>query len=281
MNPSAVIALDERAPSRATLRGVSSPTPDASGSPFSALIDAKLEGDRETHRLRARLRDLAAQVCQADERARRSLAGDLHDEAGAILTAANLTIARAEFLLPANASAACADALRQARECLAEVAETSHRIVEGLHAPALDDGLAAALAEWLASFGARAGLAINLSCSVEIYAQRLPQGIAVALFRIAQESLGNVARHAHATRANVTLAADDDALTLVVEDDGIGITPAARRKAGRFGLASMRSRCEAFGGTLRVAASKTGGTCVRARLPWTAAPRPALRAVNA
>ncbi|MDR5855949.1 ATP-binding protein [Caballeronia sp. LZ062] len=280
MNPSAVIALDERAPSRASLRGVSSPTPDAPGSPFSALIDAKLRGDRENQRLRARLRDLAAQAGAADERARRHLAGDLHDEAGAILTAANIAIARAEFLLPADAPAACAEALRHARECLAEVAATNHRIVEGLHAPSLEDGLAAALAEWLASFGARAGLVVNLSCSVEIYARRLPQNLAVALFRIAQESLGNVARHAHATRANVTLTADDEAVTLVVEDDGIGITPAARRKSGRLGLASMRTRCEAFGGALRVAASSTGGTCVRARLPLTATPRAALRAVN-
>ncbi|WP_244847579.1 sensor histidine kinase [Caballeronia sp. SL2Y3] len=280
MNPSALIGLDQRATSSATVRGVSSATPEASGLPFSVLFDAKRESDREVERLRARVRDLASQVCAADERVRRSIAADLHDEAGAILTAANLAVARAEYLLPADAPAACSEALRQARECLAEVAASNHRIVEGLHAPALDDGLPAALAEWLATFGARAGLSVNLSCSVEIYAKRLPQGLSHAFFRITQEALNNVARHAHATRANVTLTADDDALTLVVDDDGIGITPAARRKAGRLGFESMRARCEAFGGTLRVSASKTGGTCVRARLPWTAAPRAALRAVN-
>jgi two-component system, NarL family, sensor histidine kinase UhpB len=67
----------------------------------------------------------------------------------------------------------------------------------------------------------------------------------------------------------------------VVEDDGVGISPLARRKPGRFGLSGMRSRCEALGGSLRVAAAKSGGTTVRARLPWDAAPRRALRAVHA
>jgi signal transduction histidine kinase len=68
-------------------------------------------------------------------------------------------------------------------------------------------------------------------------------------------------------------------VTLTVEDDGVGISAAARRKSGRFGLSGMRARCEALGGSLRVAAAKSGGTCVRARLPWTAA-RPGLFALS-
>lgn len=281
MNPLAVVARDERATPRAMLRGVSSPTPDASSSPFSALIDAKLQSDREVERLRARVRALATQLTSAEERVCASIARDLHDETGAILTAANLAIARAQFSLPADAPAACAEALRQARECLAEAADASHRIVEGMHAPSFPNGLASALAEWIAGFGARTGIRVNLSWVVEIDSGRLPNDMALALFRVTQEALGNVARHAQATQAIVSVAADDCALTLAVEDDGIGITQAARRKAGRFGLAGMRSRCEAFGGSLRVVSLKAGGTCVRARLPFAAAPRLALRAVNA
>ncbi len=85
------------------------------------------------------------------------------------------------------------------------------------------------------------------------------------LFRVMQEALGNVARH-----ARVNIVVDAHAVTLVVEDDGVGISAVARRKAGRFGLSSMRSRCEALGGSLRVASAKGGGTSRRM-----------LRAVNA
>ncbi|WP_244814695.1 sensor histidine kinase [Caballeronia sp. Lep1P3] len=280
MNTSDVVTLDERATPRAMLRGFSPAAPESAVSPYSALIDAKLEGDREIQRLRARVRDLAMQLSRADERARRSLADDLHDETGAILTVASLAIGRAEFSLPADAPAACAEALRQARECLADVAETSHRLVEGLHAPALDSGLNAALEHFVASFAARSGIRVDLSCSVENALDGLSREMALALLRVTQEALGNVARHAHATHATVNITADAHALTLVIDDDGIGMTPAARRKSGRFGLAGMRARCEAFGGTLRVASSRSGGTSVRARLPWNAASRPALRAVN-
>lgn len=278
MNTSALAALDERTTPRANLRGVSSSTMEAPGSPLSALIDAKLRGDRELQRLNARVRELTAQLAAADERARRSIAGDLHDETGALFTAANLAIGRAAFFLPPDAPAACVEALRQARECLVEAADASHRIVEGLHAPAFNSAFADVLADWIDRFGARSALRINLSCSVEIH---VPDDVALALFRVAQEALGNVARHAGAEHATVTVTADAHGVSLVVEDDGVGITPAARRKTGRFGLAGMRARCEAFGGSLRVAASKTGGTLVRARLPWTAAPRTMLRAVNA
>lgn len=102
----------------------------------------------------------------------------------------------------------------------------------------------------------------------------------LAFLRVMQEALGNVARHANATHASTTVEVDGDAVTLSVEDDGVGISAAARRKSGCFGLSGMRARCEALGGSLRFAAAKPAGTCVRARLPWTAA-RPGLFALSA
>jgi signal transduction histidine kinase len=287
MNPSATITLDESPYQslnrRAALRGVSSPAPESPGasfaSPYSALIDAKLEGDRQIQRLTARVQELAALLAATDERARRALAQDLHDETGAALTVANLALARAEHWLPADAPAALGDALHQARAALADVSETSHRIVEGLQTPTFDAGFAATLAGWIASFGTRTALAVDFACPGDARLERMSHDMSLALFRVMQEALGNVARHAQAARASATVSLDAQGVTLTVEDDGVGISAAARRKSGRFGLSGMRARCEALGGSLRVAAAKSGGTCVRARLPWTAA-RPGLFALS-
>ncbi|MDR5835320.1 sensor histidine kinase [Caballeronia sp. LZ034LL] len=287
MNPPATISLDETPIRRAQLRGVSSPPPECPGasfslpssSPWSALIDAKLKGDRQIQRLTARVQELAALLAATEERARQALAQDLHDETGAALTVANLALARAGHWLPADAPAALDDALHQARAALAEVSETSHRIVEGLHVPTFAAGLGAELVSWIESFRVRTTLSVTFACAQDAHLDRLSDDMSLALFRVAQEALGNVARHAGATRANVTLDADNDAVTLTVEDDGIGISAAARRKSGRFGLSGMRARCESLCGSLRVVAAKPTGTIVRARLPWAAA-RPALFAVG-
>ncbi|SAK39873.1 sensor kinase protein [Caballeronia catudaia] len=287
MNPSATIALDESTHHslnrRASPRGVPSSSPDHAGasfvSPYSALIDAKLKGDRQIQRLTARVQELAALLAATEERARQSLAQDLHDNTGAALTVANLALARAEHWLPADAPAAIGDALHQARAALADVCETSHRIVEGLQTPAFDANFAATLADWIASFGARTAISVDFCCPDDPRLERLSHDMSLALFRVMQEALGNVARHAQAARASVAVSVDAQAVTLIVEDDGVGISAAARRKSGRFGLAGMRARCEALGGNLRVAGAKPVGTAVRARLPWTAA-RPGLFALS-
>jgi len=284
MNPSATITLDESPIRRAPLRGVSAPALECAGAPFaspySALIDAKLKGDRQIQRLNARVQELAALLAATEERARQALAQDFHDETGAALTVANLALARAGHWLPADAPATLGDALYQARAALAEVCEASHRIVEGLQTPKLDANFAATLAGWVASFGARTAIAVDFSCPGDARLDRMSHDMSLALFRLMQEALGNVARHAHAARAHVSIALDAQGVVLSIVDDGVGISAAARRKSGRFGLSGMRARCEALGGSLRVAATKPAGTCVRARLPWTAA-RPGLFALSA
>lgn len=275
MNPSATITLDESPIRRAPLRAVPSPSPECSGasfaSPYSALIDAKLKGDRQIQRLTARVQELAALLAGTEERARQALAQDLHDASGAALTVANIALARAEHWLPADAPAALDDALHQARAALADVCETSHRIVEGLQTPTFDANFAATLAGWIADFGARTAIAVDFSCPDDARLDRMSHDMSLALFRVMQEALGNVARHAHAGHARVSVALDGQGVILLVEDDGVGISAAARRKSGRFGLSGMRARCEALGGNLRVAAAKPAGTCVRARFPWAAA----------
>jgi two-component system, NarL family, sensor histidine kinase UhpB len=243
--------------------------------------EVKHEGDRRVERLTARVRDLAAQIVSVEEHTRRALAQDLHDDAGAAMTAANIALARVAHWLPADVPDACADALKQARASLAEITEACHRIVEDLHEPSFDAGVATAIEQWIAGFSEQTAIPVIFNQSVEIPLDRLPRDIAIALFRVMQEALSNVARHAQATQVSVSIVLDAQSVTLTVDDDGIGITPMARRKTRRFGLSGMRSRCEALGGTMRIAAAKAGGTSVRARLPLNGAARRMLRVLNA
>ncbi|WP_277186712.1 sensor histidine kinase [Caballeronia sp. BR00000012568055] len=272
MKPSARVSA-----SRASLAASSA----ASASSSACEGEGKLEGDRRIERLTARVRDLAAQIVSVEEHTRRALAQDLHDDAGAAMTAANIALARVAHWLPADAPDACADALRQARACLADITEACHRIVEDLHEPAFDLGVGVAIEQWIAGFSEQTAIPVNFNQSVEIPLDRLPRDIAIALYRVMQEALSNAARHAQATRVSVSIALDAQSVTLIVEDDGVGITPVARRKTGRFGLSGMRSRCDAPGGSLRIVAAKAGGTSVRARLPLNGAARRMLRVLNA
>ncbi|MDR5749256.1 MULTISPECIES: ATP-binding protein [unclassified Caballeronia] len=255
--------------------GVPSTRATGEQSAISALIDARLAADREIQRLSARVQQLSAQLVAVDERVRRSLAQDLHDDAGSALTAARFALARIETWLPADAPAPCGEALQTARQSLDAACDATHRVVANSHAPCFDDGVAAALVDWAARFAAVTSLDVHVAYRADDHRlARLPEAIALAVFRVAQEALNNVARHASAGKASVRIAADARFVTLVIEDDGIGIPAAARRKRGRFGLAGMRARCDALGGSLRLSAAKTGGTTVRARFPLMCATSP-------
>ncbi len=181
----------------------------------------------------------------------------------------------------------------------------ARRAVAELHGPQLDAGIVGALSQWVGEFAARTGLRTSLVCAADVRLTRLSADAALAVFRVAQEALNNVAKHAQASGADVRLEATRRYLTLTVSDDGVGLRPRAAQGAGPrgtgqrdgcFGIAGMRARCEAFDGKLRVAAGKdegkgaggrskhARGTTLRARFAWdamlTAAPTVARRALS-
>ena len=231
-------------------------------------------------RLEARLAKLSADLQSAREDERARLAADLHDEFGALLTAARLALARAEAWLPADAPAACRTALTQSDDALGALGCASRRLTTALHEPCLDHGLSAALARWVDAFAAQTQLLIRLVCPTDdARLAALPHDVAVTLFRIAQEALNNAAKHAAASEIEVVVAVGPRYLTLSVIDDGRGLPLGAARRGrrrtgdqddGGFGLQGMRARCRACGGTLRVASTPGAGTALRARLPWPA-----------
>ncbi len=220
----------------------------AAGSDASS--GAQADEQSEIARLRARVRELAAEVVHAQESVRRHVAQELHDSAGAELTAARFALAGVETWLPADAPPQCAASLAVAGRSLDAVSDATRRAIDELHAPLLENGIVRALSEWTRSFAARTRLRTSFVCAADARLTHLPADAALAVLRVAQEALNNVAKHARASGADVRIETNREYLTLIIADDGIGLPPPAERREHQFGLSGMRARCEAFDGQL-------------------------------
>jgi signal transduction histidine kinase len=161
--------------------------------------------------------------------------------------------------------------LGRARELVDDALAELRALIFELRPPALEsDGLAAAVRKHADVIGRAHGLAAAVRADTEDAAEdgRPAPGVESALFRVVQEALHNVVRHAGATSASVTIESDADAVSVVVEDDGIGFDPGSRAIASRrLGLVSMRERVAALGGEVDIVSSPGEGTTVRARVP--------------
>jgi signal transduction histidine kinase len=196
----------------------------------------------------------------AREEERRRLRGDLHDGLGPTLAGAVLTIDAARRVLATDPEAADALLDRAAASVEGTVADV-RRLVYGLRPPALDQlGLTGALRQHAAALN---GAELDCTISAPDPLPPLPAAVEAATFRIAQEALANVARHAHARTAVVSITAGET-LRLEVADDGCGLPE--DRHAG-VGLTSMRERASELGGSFELAAAAGGGTIVRVELP--------------
>jgi two-component system, NarL family, sensor histidine kinase UhpB len=238
----------------------------------AAALSTESPDPAEVAELRERVRALAAALVSAQEAAHRHIARELHDSAGAELTGAHFSLAGIDTWLPADAPPQCVDALAAAQRSLQAVCETTRRIVADLHGPTLERGLVNALSRWTREFASRTGLRVSLTSAADRRLARLPADAALAVFRVAQEALNNVAKHAKASAADIVIDNSDDFLTLIVKDDGIGNVE--RRRNGQFGIGGMRARCEAFDGAFQIDLAKPGerrprhGTTVRATFAW-------------
>lgn len=207
-------------------------------------------------------RRLGRAVWRVQEDERRRLARELHDGIGQNLTALKHGLAQLEADVPAAQRSRLQAAIALCHETLEDTREMSRL----LRPPILDDlGLEAAL-RWLArSVGESASLAIELEVD------QLPAvdgDVQTLLFRVAQEALNNVAKHAQATSVLVRLAGRGPMLVLHVADDGRGFDPRAVVPSGGSGIGGMRERLRLYGGTLELRASPGEGTRLRAALPW-------------
>jgi two-component system sensor kinase len=234
-------------------------------------ISSRKAAEDALRQSQAELRELSAQVLQAREDEKTRIARELHDELGQQLTALKMDLAWARERLAAGNNEVAVKLARMNATLDSTVAAT-RRISADLRPLMLDDlGLAEA-AEWLCEdFSTRSGIDCELELPDPEAVSALGALTATALYRILQESLTNVARHAQAHHVHVELARRGDEVVLRVEDDGRGITAEDRRKARSFGLKGLSERAHYLGGTAEIASAPSGGTRVSVRIPATEA----------
>jgi PAS domain S-box-containing protein len=212
------------------------------------------------------LQSFSQMLIETQEGERRRIARELHDEVGQVLTAIRLNLVA---LHHSASSSPIAQKLEESIAIIDRALEQVRELSLDLRPLVLDDlGLVAALRWYLDREAERAGLAAKLSAGE--LEKRLPPELETACFRIAQEALTNVVRHAKAKHVWVELSERGGELLLIIRDDGIGFDPAALRGKGsevRLGLMGMRERALIVGGTIEFVSAPGKGTEVRARFP--------------
>ncbi len=215
--------------------------------------EALLLGAEEREKAR---RETLRRVVEAQEAERRRIARELHDDTGQSLASVLMGLRRAE---ESRDPAETARILTELRETITGSIRDLRALAVELRSTALDDfGLKAALERLTETFGRRTGLQIDLQTSG--LEERLPDPVETALYRIVQESLTNVAKHAGAGTVSVVAQHHAGRAVVVIEDDGRGFETTAA--LGGLGLVSMRDRVELVGGNLRVESTEGFGTTV-------------------
>jgi PAS domain S-box-containing protein len=215
---------------------------------------------------REQLRALAGRLAEVQEAERKFLAQELHDRVGRNLTALdfNLNIIRTQLSAAASGTAPIQARLDESLALVEQTAECIRDVMANLRPPVLDDyGLVAALRWYAAQFASWAGLIVTVQG--EECHPRLAAPVETALFRIAQEALTNVAKHAQATEVVLTVAVKDGTARLIVADDGLGferVTLAEITERQGWGLLSMSERAKAVGGWCRIESCPGQGTRV-------------------
>jgi signal transduction histidine kinase len=207
-------------------------------------------------------RDSLRRVVAGQELERQRLARELHDETGQALTSILLGLKAVEEARTGAETDAAAEKLR---ELIVATLQDVRRLAVELRPKALDDfGLVAALERLVSSFSESTGIAVELEASLGD--ERLPGEVETTLYRIVQEALTNVVKHARARRVSIILVRRDGKVTVLVEDDGQGFDQAIEREDG-LGLLGMRERIALVDGRLMVESSAGSGTTVAVEVP--------------
>jgi PAS domain S-box-containing protein len=251
---------------------------DRRGEPlyFIAQIQDITERKRAVETLQGynlRLKALSHQILETQETERRRIARELHDEVGQMLTTIGLRLHQLKDVCGPEAHSALNQDISFVNRTIEQVRELSLN----LRPPMLDVlGLEAALRWYAENQRQRTGLDVQLVGHLE--GPRLDPDLEIACFRVVQEAVTNVVRHAHAKRVRIELQEEDSKLHLVIHDDGIGFDVAAKREcAGRgrtFGVLAMQERVELLAGQFEVESAPGAGTSIRASFPLAAPSAP-------
>ncbi|MBI5791811.1 MAG: sensor histidine kinase [Rhodocyclales bacterium] len=248
------------------IRATTEITPEGERAVHGVILDvtALKEAQQDLERSRAELRRLASHREARVEQERARLAREFHDELGQVLTSARMQLQLLERALPAEAATA-REAAHNIGSMIGEAHLSVKTIASDLRPAALNLGLTAAV-EWVAArVLGPAGIRYHISFTQA--ADRLDGDYPIALFRIVQESLSNIVRHAAAHDVHITLSQDGEGMYLLVEDDGRGFDAAAVDHATHFGLLGMSERVTSLGGTLEIDSRPGDGTRLTVTLP--------------
>ena len=226
----------------------------------NAWLQLKLEEKEAARQL------LLESLVEAQEEERSRLARELHDATGQMLTSLLVRLKTAERKAP---SAELRDSLGSALDIVAQTIEHVRDLSYRLRPPALEEfGLAVALQTLVEDMAMQEGL--HTTCDLDLCGAELPPGLDVMLYRIAQEGMTNIVRHARATSVRVMLQQARNSVYMKIEDDGQGFAPQLVMPVQgqrHLGLISMRERAALAGGTLDVFSAPGEGTCVEVRVP--------------
>ncbi len=246
------------------------------------LLRAKVKVFAELHRKTQQLEVLNAQMTRLQDEERRRIARELHDSVGQLFAAISMN----SVVVAAESDKLSTDAAKRISENAAMVEEATRQIrtiSHLLHPPLLDEaGLASALQWYVEGFSARSKVDVKLDCPESF--DGLSKEMELSVFRVVQECLTNIHRHAGSSTAGIRITQDEASLRLEIEDAGKGIPLANQSGFGRsanagVGVRGMRERMRLLGGTLYIH-SNDHGTRVTAILPVVRATAPTAREVN-
>ena len=221
------------------------------------------------------LRALTAKLSSAREEESIRIAREIHDELGSMLASLKWDLEEIQKTLSTPVDQSQLAALREKLSALMKLDDTAinavRRIASELRPSVLDDlGLGAAI-EWQGQqFQSRTGIVCVCDCSLENV--ELTESQSTTVFRIFQEALTNILRHAQATTVDITLKKEDDELVLTIRDNGRGITTDEKSDRLSLGLLGMRERVNLIGGTIHITGVEGKGTVIMVRVPIPAKP---------
>jgi PAS domain S-box-containing protein len=212
------------------------------------------------------LQSLSRRLVQVQENERRYVARELHDEAGQLLT--GLKVGLRVLEREANSAQAVRTHVSELQHVADNVLENLHRLAVHLRPATLDQlGLVAALREYIEDINAEQVLSVEFEI-VGFDGKRLPSTIETALYRIVQEALTNIVRHAHATHAEIILEQTAERVRVTVDDNGIGFDFKQALQEGRLGLLGVQERVEMLNGKLTIESGLGEGTTLVVEVPY-------------
>lgn len=231
------------------------------------ITQAKL-GELEIRRTQQQLQELSSHIQDAKEEERLHIAREVHDEIGSLLTAIKIDLSWLIQRLPKD-DRSLTDKASTIEELVNKVILSANNLAHSLRPGVLDHfGFIAAIEIEAQEFSKRSGISCTIITSQEDI--QLPDTHSITLFRIFQETLNNILKHAHAKSAQVEVVKGEDHIELIISDDGVGFNVMALNKPRSFGLRGIHERVAHLGGSVKIASSADSGTHIAIFVPLEA-----------